>query len=86
MRKLMTADDRVERHHRNRSSTAGRASQPFERRWATVGQTAELMSCSEQSIYRACRNGFMPCVKIKGVGLRIDLKRLNGQLGVSDPA
>lgn len=57
---------------------------PFERRWATVAQMAELMSCSKQSIYRSCRKGFLPCAKISGVGLRIDLKRLNGQLGVSE--
>ena len=57
---------------------------PFERRWATVAQMAELMSCSKQSIYRSCRKGFLPCAKISGVGLRIDLKRLNGQLGISD--
>jgi len=47
---------------------------------------AELMSCSKQSIYRSCRNGSLPCAKISGVGLRIDLKRLNGQLGVDNPS
>jgi hypothetical protein len=62
----------------------GPSQPPFERRWATVAQTAELMSCSKQSIYRSCRTGALPCAKISGVGLRIDLKRLNAQLGVND--
>jgi hypothetical protein len=74
----------MKQHSRSHSGTATRPSQPFERRWATVAQTADLMSCSKQSVYRSCRKGLIPCAKIAGVGLRIDLKRLNGQLGVED--
>lgn len=70
---------------RSHSRTGRGPSQlPFERRWATVAQMAELMSCSKQSIYRSCRRGSLPCAKISGVGLRIDLKRLNGRLGIND--
>ena len=72
-------------HSRSHSRTGKSLSQPpFERRWATVAQMAELMSCSKQSIYRSCRRGSLPCAKISGVGLRIDLKRLNGRLGIND--
>jgi len=48
-----------------------------ESRWLKVKQAAEYLQLHEKSIYRACILKRIPYIKLPGIGIRIDKKRLD---------
>jgi excisionase family DNA binding protein len=51
-----------------------------ERRWLRVSEVAQLFNCSAWSIYKGVSRGEIPAARVKGIGLRVDLKALTAKL------
>lgn len=52
----------------------------IERRWLTATEAGEYLNLHPKSIYRACKNRYLPCSKTPGIGVRIDKLRLDEML------
>lgn len=52
----------------------------MERRWYRAGEIAEYLNLSEKTIYLLCSRGVLPSSKIKGIGLRIDIRKVDDLL------
>ena len=48
-----------------------------ESNWLKVKQAAEYLQVHEKSIYRACVLNRIPYIKLPGIGIRIDKKKLD---------
>ena len=51
-----------------------------ESRWLKVKQAVQYLQLHEQSVYRACILNRIPHVKLPGVGIRVDKKKLDQML------
>lgn len=49
----------------------------MERRWYTAAEIAAYLSLSPKTVYDLCSRGILPFVKKKGIGVRIDKRRLD---------
>ena len=52
----------------------------MERRWYRAPEIAAYLSLSAKTVYDLCSRGLLPCVKFKGIGLRIDKAKLDKML------
>lgn len=52
----------------------------MERRWYRAPEIAAYLSLSPKTVYDLCSRGLLPCVKFKGIGLRIDKVKLDQML------
>jgi len=48
-----------------------------ERRWYRAPEIAAYLSLSPKTVYDLCSKGILPHMKLKGIGLRIDQKKLD---------
>jgi excisionase family DNA binding protein len=51
-----------------------------ESRWLRVKQAAEYLQLHQRSVYKACILKRIPHVKLPGIGIRIDKKKLDRML------
>ena len=49
----------------------------MERRWYTAKEIGVYLCLSHKTVYGLCSRGILPCVKKKGIGLRIDKAKLD---------
>lgn len=49
----------------------------LERRWFRAPEIAIYLSLSPKTVYDLCSRGILPHMKLKGIGLRIDGKKLD---------
>lgn len=49
----------------------------MERRWYKAPEVAAYLSLSSKTVYDLCSRGLLPCAKIKGIGLRIDIQKVD---------
>ena len=48
-----------------------------EKRWMTVKEAARYLSLHPRTIYNLCARGSIPHVRVKGIGLRVDQRKLD---------
>jgi excisionase family DNA binding protein len=49
----------------------------IERRWFKISEIAEYLNLHPQSVYELWGKGIIPGTKIKGIGVRLDKKKLD---------
>lgn len=49
----------------------------MQRRWFKAQEVGEYLGLPAKSVYSLCSKGILPHTKIKGVGLRIDLQKVD---------
>ena len=52
----------------------------MERRWYTAKEIGVYLSLSHKTIYDLCARGVLPFTKKKGIGVRIDKRKLDEML------
>lgn len=53
---------------------------PIEKRWLRVKELAVYLGSSPSNIYNLVHKGLLPFSKIKGIGIRFDLVKINAIL------
>lgn len=56
----------------------------MERRWLRVKEAAEYLGISVKGLYDLCSRGLIPHTRLRGVGIRVDLKKLDELLEASE--
>jgi len=56
----------------------------IQRRWLKVSEAAAYIGMSVKGLYDLCSRGLIPHTRLKGVGIRIDLRKLDELLEASE--
>jgi excisionase family DNA binding protein len=51
-----------------------------EKRWMSIKDAAEYLGVNGTSLYRACRKNWIPSIKSRGIGVRVDRVKLDAML------